>query len=469
MSWLESPAVRLLLGLLAAALFLLPLWRAAARQRRQAQAHLRETDAMIADAVAALRESAAAGHAQDRAETARTVHEAQESIVQVIGEISRLTQQQMDSLARQSGQARLDIDARLEAYDRQMTRIAQTSDEKLAQNERRMEEMRRTIDIGMRQMRAENEQKLEQIRQTVDEKLNATLDKRLGESFRTVSERLEQVYRGLGEMQQLATGVGDLKRVLTGVKTRGIWGEAQLGALLAQVLAPGQYEENVCVKPGGTERVEFAVRLPGRDEGTAPVYLPIDAKFPVEDYQRLLSADEAGDAQRADEAARALDAAIRTEARRIHAKYIDPPNTTDFAILFLPVEGLYAQALRRPGTVEELQRTWRVVVAGPTTMLALLSSLQMGFKQVAIEKRSSEVWALLGAVKGEFGKFSELLTRTQQRLRQASDSIEDAARKTRTIERRLRDVQELPTGAPQIDWTDEGETDGAEEGGEAGE
>lgn len=435
------------------------------RQRRRMRGLLHRMEAMLAESM----QRQQAQGAEERSELSQSIHAMNDSVLSVIGEVSRLQQQQLDSFGAQirvmnrSGEERMErmrqsVEERLSAYDRQMTRISQTLDEKLLQNERRLTEMRQTLDTGMHRLQKENDGKLEQIRVTVDEKLNATLDKRLGESFRTVSERLEQVYRGLGEMQTLAEGVGDLKKVLTSVKTRGIWGEVQLGALLEQALAPSQYEQNVCVKPGSAERVEFAVRLPGRGEGETPLYLPIDAKFPAEDYQRYVDAVDAGDRPAADEAGKALEAAIRTEARRIESKYIAPPHTTDFAIMFLPVEGLYAEVLRRQGIVEQLQRRHRVVITGPTTLLALLNSLQMGFRTLAIEQRSSEVWELLGAVKAEFGKFSGMLSKTQQRLKQASDSIEAAARKTRSIERRLGDVQMLSQeGAQAVDLAGEAE------------
>lgn len=470
LTWLARPEI--MLACIAALLLILviPLYIRGARQRREMRDQVEALETTLADQLDEAREQTLAERALDRDEIGRNVRGMSDSVVQTIGEMARTQQVQLDSFGAQvraSGKAdeermermRLNIEERLTAYDRQMTRVTQTLDEKLAVNERRLAEMRQTMDTGMQRLQGENEKKLEQIRVTVDEKLNTTLDKRLGESFRTVSERLEQVYKGLGEMQTLAVGVGDLKKVLTSVKTRGIWGEVQLGALLEQVLAPGQYEENVAVKPGSSERVEYAVRLPGRREDGEPLYLPIDAKFPAEDYQRLLDATEAGDKQAVDVATRALEATIRTEAKRIRTKYVSPPHTTDFAIMFLPVEGLFAEVLRRGGIVEQLQNESRIVITGPTTLLALLNSLQMGFRTIAIEKRSSEVWELLGAVKTEFGKFSDLLVKTQQRLKQASDSIDIAARKTRTIERKLKNVQELSQGeATQlIDLEDEAE------------
>jgi DNA recombination protein RmuC len=282
------------------------------------------------------------------------------------------------------------------------------------------------------------------MRQTVDEKLQSTLETRLGESFRQVSDRLEQVYRGLGEMQALATGVGDLKRVLSNVKARGTWGEVQLSALLEQVLSPEQYDSNVATGDGG-ERVEYAIKLPGRngkDDGS--VWLPIDAKFPLDDYQAVTEAAERADAQGLEEAGRRLEARVKASAKDIASKYLNPPKTTDFAILFVPNEGLYAEILRRPGLADLLQRQHRIVLAGPTTLWAILTSLQMGFKTLAIERRSSEVWALLGAVKTEFGKFGTVLDRVQKNLQSATNKIDEARRGTRAIERKLADVQELP-------------------------
>jgi DNA recombination protein RmuC len=287
------------------------------------------------------------------------------------------------------------------------------------------------------------------MRRTVDEKLHATLEQRLGESFRLVSERLEQVHRGLGEMQTLAAGVGDLRRVLTNIKTRGVWGEIQLGRLLAEMLTVDQYAANVAVRPDSNERVEFAIRLPGKgmDAEKREVWLPIDAKFPLEDYQRLIDAQEVSDMAAMEEAAKALETRIRTEAKSIREKYIAPPATTDFAILYLPVEGLYAEALRRPGLIDTLQRQWRVTLAGPTTLAALLNSLQMGFRTLAIEQRSSEVWAVLGAVKTEFGKFGAALAHTRKKLEEASSSIDKAEVRTRVLNRCLKNVEALPEPA----------------------
>ncbi|BDU73750.1 DNA recombination protein RmuC [Mesoterricola silvestris] len=290
-------------------------------------------------------------------------------------------------------------------------------------------------------LRASVEGQLDAMRATVDEKLQGTLEKRLGESFRLVSERLEQVYRGLGEMQALAAGVGDLKKVLTNVKTRGTWGEVQLGALLEQVLTPDQYEANVAPK-GGAERVEYAVRMPG--QGDEVVWLPIDAKFPVEDYQRLTEAQERADPVAAEEAGAQLELRIRQCAKDIADKYLNPPRTTDFGILFLPTEGLFAEVIRRRGLLDQVQSRSRVVVAGPTTLWSILNSLQMGFRTLAIQRRSSDVWNLLGAVKTEWTSYGLVLDKVQKKLQQASSTVDEAARRTRAIGRKLRDVQELP-------------------------
>lgn len=311
-------------------------------------------------------------------------------------------------------------------------------------NESRLENMRETIERQLKALQEDNSVKLKEIRQTVDEKLNNTLEKRLGESFKMVSERLELVHKGLGEMRSLASGVGDLKRVLTNVKTRGIWGEISLGNLLEQILTKEQYAQNVATKPGSNERVEFALKLPGRDKDGGTVWLPIDAKFPQEDYQRLLDAQDQANSALVEEAGKALEARVKSEAKDIAEKYILVPYTTEFAIMFLPTEGLYAEVLRRPGLCEHLMHNYRVIVTGPTTLAALLNSLQIGFRTLAIEKRSSEVWALLGAVKTEFGKFGDLLVKTHKKLQEASNSIDTAVKKSRTIERKLKTVQELP-------------------------
>lgn len=317
-------------------------------------------------------------------------------------------------------------------------------------NEQKLERVRGIVEDRLTKLQEDNTTKLEQMRQTVDEKLHATLEKRLAESFQTVSERLEAVHKGLGEMQSLASNVGDLKRVLTNVKTRGTFGEVQLEMLLEQLLAPEQYEKNIATRSGSAERVEFAIRLPGQGDGTDSVYLPIDCKFPIEDYQRMLDAEDRGETAAFQEAAKALMNRIKSEAKTIAAKYLDPPHTTDFAIMYLPIEGLFAEVLRHSGLMETIQQEYRVVISGPTTLTALLNSLQMGFRTLAIQKRSSEVWSLLGAIKTQFGTFGDLLQKTQKKLREASNSIETAARRSRTIERKLRNVEELPTSEAQL-------------------
>ena len=313
-------------------------------------------------------------------------------------------------------------------------------------NIQKLDKINETVEKKLASLQEDNNKKLEQMRATVDEKLHDTLEKRLGESFKIVSDRLEMVHKGLGEMQSLATGVGDLKKVLTNVKTRGTFGEIQLGSLLEQILTPDQYETNVATKQGSSGRVEFAIRLPGRGaEDDHTVWLPIDAKFPQEDYLRLVEAHEQGNPVLIEEASRQLERAIKEMARNIRDKYLDPPNTTDFGIMFLPTEGLYAEVLRRTGLFEQLQREFKVSVTGPTTLSALLNSLQMGFRTLVIEKRSSEVWTLLGAIKTEFATFGVVLDKTRKKLQEASNTIDSAATRSRVIERKLKSVQGIPT------------------------
>lgn len=343
---------------------------------------------------------------------------------------------------------------RLEAFARELNRFSLGLDE-------RFERLKTTVEGRLTAIQTDNANKLEEMRRTVDEKLHATLEQRLGESFKLVSDRLEQVHRGLGEMQTLAAGVGDLKRVLTNVKTRGTWGEVQLSALLEQLLTADQFASNVATRPGSNERVDFAIRLPGKDDG-AVVWLPIDAKYPIEDYQRLLDAQERADPAAVEDASRAIETRLKSEAKSIHEKYVSPPHTTDFAMLYLPLEGLYAEALRRPGLAETLQRDFRVSLAGPTTLAALLNSLQMGFRTLAIEQRSAEVWAVLGAVKTEFGKFGEALAHTRKKLDEASNSIAKAETRTRQLSRKLKEVEALPAaeseqliGVVEFDGEDE--------------
>ncbi|MGE5398963.1 MAG: DNA recombination protein RmuC [Ignavibacteriales bacterium] len=312
-------------------------------------------------------------------------------------------------------------------------------------NEQKLDQLKDKVEEKLKNLEELNSGKLDEMRLVVDEKLHATLEKRLGESFRLVSERLELVHKGLGEMQTLASGVGDLKRVLTNIKTRGTWGEIQLGSLIEQVLSPGQFEKNVATKKNSACIVEYAIKMPGRgNNGEDVLWMPIDAKFPLEDYQRLCDAQESANALLVEETSKALENRIKTEARDIFEKYIDPPQTTDFAILFLPVEGLYAEVLRRPGLYDRIQRDYRVILAGPTTLTAILNSLQMGFRTLAIEKRSSEVWSLLGGVKTEFGNFGAILDKTKKKLQEASNTIDSASVASRRIERKLKDVQAFP-------------------------
>ncbi|MDR6937168.1 DNA recombination protein RmuC [Luteibacter sp. 3190] len=390
------------------------------------------------------------GHVQDQlAAAAERQHERIEGFGRRLDQLTERTDTGLQSL-RQG----LADDSRKTREESALTlkRFGEGIDQRFAaltaENEKRLGEVRATLETRLGAIQQDNAAKLEQMRATVDEKLQATLETRLGQSFQLVSERLEAVQRGLGEMQALAAGVGDLKRVLTNVKTRGTFGEVQLGALLEQILIAEQYAANVATIPSSTERVEFAIRLPGADDGT-PVWLPIDAKYPVEDYQRLLDAQDAADADAAHAAGKALELRVREEAKRIRSKYVAPPHTTDFAILFLPTEGLYAEVIRRPGLSDQLQREYRVTVAGPTTLTALLNSLQMGFRTLAIEKRSSEVWHVLAAVKNEFGKFATVLEKTRKQLDTVRNSIDTAGVRTRAIERKLRGVESLGSDESQ--------------------
>lgn len=369
--------------------------------------------------------------AQNREETSNNSKQLREEVGNSLKSFNESLLNQMTTIAS------LQKD-QLDTFSKQLTNLTQT-------NEQKLDKMRGTVEERLKLLQEDNTKKLDQMRETVDEKLHATLERRLGESFKLVSERLEMVHKGLGEMQSLASSVGDLKKVLTNIKTRGTWGEIQLGTLLEQILIKDQYEQNVVTKRGGSERVEFAIKLPGRDEtNEGVVWLPIDAKFPKEDYEKLIEAHEQGNPTLAEEVVKQLEARIKASAKDINDKYLDPPNTTDFGIMFLPIEGLYAEVLRIPGLCDTLQREYRINITGPTTLAALLNSLQMGFRTLVIEKRSSEVWALLGAVKTEFGKFGTILEKTHKKLQEASHTIEDAAKKSRTIERKLKNVQELP-------------------------
>ncbi|KAB2869451.1 MAG: DNA recombination protein RmuC [Burkholderiaceae bacterium] len=357
------------------------------------------------------------------------------------GDMSRTQNEQIDAFRQQ-------LAAMQQQSDAALRRVSDVLAEQLRLlsegNERRQAEMRQAVEGRLQALQEGNERKLEQMRATVDEKLQSTLEQRLGESFRQVAERLEQVHKGLGEMQGLARDVGSLNRVLINVKTRGMFGEVQLEALLEQVFTREQYARNVETVAGSGERVDFAIRFPGRREDGAPLWLPIDAKFPREDYERLLDAQERADPQAAEAAASAIELRLRNEARAIRTKYISAPATTDFAILFVPTEGLYAEALRRPGLVQALQNEHRIMLAGPTTLLATLNSLQMGFRTLAIEQRSAEVWQVLGAVKTEFQAFGEMLAKTRKKLEEAQNTIGLTERRTRAMARQLRGVEALP-------------------------
>lgn len=317
-----------------------------------------------------------------------------------------------------------------------------------------LNQVRESIEKRLELIQKDNSIQLEKMRATVDEKLQTTLEKRLGESFKQVSTQLESVYKGLGEMQTLAVGVGDLKKVLSNIKVRGTWGEVQLQNLLDQFLIKDQYETNVAIKQGSSDRVEFAIKLPGKKEGQKPCLLPIDCKFPLEDYQNLIKAQESGDLAQIEIFSKALEVRLKGEAKYIFDKYLDPPNTTDFAILYLPIEGLYAEIAQKPGLSDSIQRQYRVTISGPTTITAILNSFQMGFRTLVVEKRSSEVWMVLNNIKKEFGVFGDLLTKTQKKLQEASNVIEDASSKSHTIVSKLNKVQSLPQSEPEIELTD---------------
>ncbi len=342
-----------------------------------------------------------------------TIKNNNDNIISSVGQISTLNKESINSLI-----------SRLEFL--------------IKTNEENLERTTRVIKEQMEGLRKENEAKLEQMRVTVDEKLNTSLQTRLNQSFEIINKRLQEVYEGLGEMRSLANGVGDLKKVLTNVKTRGVWGEVQLGNLLEQMLSPNQYLQNAQTKPNSQERVDFAVILPGKDDKN--ILLPVDAKFPIEDYQRLVEATETGDQAKIDLCKKGIERRVKEEAKKIKEKYISLPTTTDFGVLYLAIEGLYAEVLRNPGLVEQIQSEYKIIICGPTTLSALLSSLQLGFKTLSIEKRSSEIWMLLGSFKQEFSKFVELLSKTQKKLDEASNTIEFATKKSKTIERKLKKV-----------------------------
>jgi DNA recombination protein RmuC len=458
LDWIPLALLALLVLLL-----LLTLWLALRgtdpaplqRVRDELQASLRND---VQALERALRDEVARSATGTRTELAHTLASLQQTLLTQQGDVARTQNEQIDSFRTQLAATQANLADTLGRSGEQqavsLKRFSETLIEQLRalsqSNDQRMAEVRTTVEQRLTAIQLDNEKKLEQMRATVDEKLHATLEQRLGESFKQVADRLEQVHRGLGEMQLLAKDVGSLNRVLTNVKTRGIFGEVQLAGLLEQVFTPEQYGVNVETVPGSGARVEFAIKLPGRREDGAPLWLPIDAKFPREDYERLLDAQERADAPGAEAAGKAIEQRLRAEARTIREKYVAPPHTTEFAILFVPTEGLYAEALRRPGLMESLQREYRVTLAGPTTLLATLSSLQMGFRTLALEKRSAEVWEVLGAVKTEFGKFGEVLAKTKKKLDEASSTIDQAQTRTNVMTRRLKSVEALSEQRTQV-------------------
>ncbi|APW48395.1 DNA recombination protein RmuC [Rhodoferax antarcticus] len=444
----------LVLGLVNAVLLVFLLTRKAdtaaqeAQVQAQAQARLAEqqaqqtrqqallmhintrTEALATD----LRRDISDSGREARKELANNLAAFQQALVQQAAEATRTQNTQIDAFGQQLAMLQKTLS---DTLSHQLNSLSES-------NVRRMSEIRETLDAQLAQLQTSNAAKLDEMRATVDEKLQNTLQTRLGESFKQVADRLEQVHKGLGEMQTLAQGVGDLKHLLTNVKTRGIFGEAQLAGLLEQVFVPDQYAAQVVTRPGSKNVVDFAIKLPGKSDSGEPLWLPIDAKFPNEDYERLLDAQSRADVVAAEVAGRALEQRIRLEARSISEKYVEPPYTTDFAILFLPTEGLYAEVLRRPGLMESLQRDCRVTLAGPTTLLAMLSSLQMGFRTLALEKRSSEVWQVLGAVKTEFGKFGDVLAKVKAQTETVLKTLDSAQTRSRAMGRALKTVEALP-------------------------
>lgn len=439
--------LNLILGLL-----LVFLWLSRRSEARESAAALNRLVASLEafergfrDETQRLRSELLAQNAQTRGELTESLTRQHEATIaenranreELGASLGKLNQQINADAAKNREELNNSLNNLSESQSRKLQELTQTEKEQF-------EALKSSLETRMEQIRANNETKLEEMRKTVDEKLHDTLEKRLGESFKQVSERLEQVHKGLGEMQSLASGVGDLKRVLTNVKTRGMMGEIQLEMLLEQMLTPEQYVKNFKPHKRRDEVVEFAVRLPGRDDEQEAVYLPIDAKFPIEDYNRLAEAWESGDSAATDSARKALRARIIGNARDIRDKYLNPPYTTDFALLFLPLEGLYAEVLRDPELFEMLRRQFQVIVVGPTTFAAILNSLQMGFRTLAIEKRTGEVWRILGAVKNEFGKFGEVLDKTRKKLQEASNTIETASHRSRQIQKKLNRVQDIP-------------------------
>jgi DNA recombination protein RmuC len=450
MAWNDAVLVALLVCGALQLLVLVLVWRKPDASAASADKLLQALDANRQDIARELRQEVQDASRAARQEASANMATFQQTLVQHSAEATRTQNARLDAFGTQLAAMQKGL---ADTLSSQLGSLSEANARRLAElNETsatRLREMRSTLETQLAQLQSSNTTKLEEMRVTVDEKLQSTLQARLGESFKQVADRLEQVHKGLGEMQTLAQGVGDLKHLLTNVKTRGIFGEAQLAALLEQVFVPDQYAAQIATRPGSKNLVDFAIKLPGKAADGAPLWLPIDAKFPNEDYARLLDAQGRADPVDADAAAKALEQRIRLEAKSITEKYVEPPHTTDFAILFLPTEGLYAEVLRRPGLMEALQRDYRVTLAGPTTLLAMLSSLQMGFRTLALEKRSSEVWQVLGAVKTEFGKFGDVLAKVKSQTQTVLNTLDSADTRSRAMQRALKAVEALPDGAAQ--------------------
>ena len=451
MAWNDAVWVALLACGALQLFVLVLLWRKPDTSTASADKLLQALDANRQDIARELRQEVQDASRAARQEASANMATFQQTLVQHSAEATRTQNARLDAFGTQLAAMQKGL---ADTLSSQLGSLSEANARRLAElNETsatRLREMRSTLETQLAQLQTSNTTKLEEMRVTVDEKLQSTLQARLGESFKQVADRLEQVHKGLGEMQTLAQGVGDLKHLLTNVKTRGIFGEAQLAALLEQVFVPDQYAAQIATRPGSKNLVDFAIKLPGKAADGAPLWLPIDAKFPNEDYARLLDAQGRADPVDADAAAKALEQRIRLEAKSITEKYVEPPHTTDFAILFLPTEGLYAEVLRRPGLMEALQRDYRVTLAGPTTLLAMLSSLQMGFRTLALEKRSSEVWQVLGAVKTEFGKFGDVLAKVKSQTQTVLNTLDSADTRSRAMQRALKTVQALPDEASQV-------------------
>ena len=436
------------------------------RSRSEAQATAKDMRGELSESVSRMSQQVSGQMTQIATVQNNQIDAFSRQLVELTTANERRLQELRETVDKKLGEAKEDARQGREESAGTLKRFSESLNQQLGvvreASDKRLTEMRQMVEARLEAIQKDNGEKLEKMRQTVDEKLHATLEQRLGESFKLVSDQLQAVQHGLGEMRSLASDVGGLKRVLSNVKDRGGWGEVQLESLLEQILITEQYEKNVATRPGSSERVEFAIRLPGAHEG-GQVWLPIDSKFPLEDYQRLLAAQELADAAGVEESGKAIEAQIKKEARAIRDKYVEPPYTTDFALLFLPTEGLYAEVLRRPGLADTLQREYRVTVVGPTTLTALLNSLQMGFRTLAIEKRSSEVWQVLGAVKVEFGRFGDVLAGMKKQIQTVANSIDSAETRTRQMARKLKSVEALSDGksqellGPAIDSTDETE------------